>query len=154
MEPCSVQPLLKGVIALLVLDRKIALAAIAVCSIFYWATFSYTPEIVAFPRFLCYALYILAGLLFAFPRQHSEYAARIIYSKEKLLSIGMLIAYTIIFPFVGYFVTTFIFSMAYLWIFRRKGLVAYIIFAAIYLAVMYVVFQKWLYVWFPEGLLI
>ncbi len=137
---------------MLVLDRKIALIALALGAVAFWNTYAYPREVVAFPRFLLYILFALSVLLFIFPRQRTaEHPVSIIYSKEKLLSFFLLVAYAVIFPFVGYFVTTFVFIVFYLWLFRRKGWGFYFLFAVVYVALMYAVFQKWLYVWFPEG---
>jgi len=141
-------------VVVLVIDRVIALIALAVCSLVYWATLSYPPEVVAFPKFLLYVFGGLSVLIFIFPGQQKSYNFKKIFSKEKFLTIFLLIGYTIVFPIVGYFVTTFIFAIIYLWIFKRQGLGQYLIYSAIFSALMYLVFQKGLYVWFPEGLLL
>jgi len=137
----------------LVLDRKIAMIALCITAFFFWNTFSYPPEVVAFPRFLLVVFFILSLLLFLFPRQKSARNAEAIFSKEKLVSVVMLIGYAIIFPILGYFITTFLFAVSYLWYFRRNGIGGYLAYSFIFLLIMYAVFQKWLYVWFPEGLL-
>ncbi len=137
---------------MLALDRKIALIALAVCAAVYWDTFSYPHGAVAFPRFLLYIFFGLCVLLLIFPRQReTERPVSVIYSREKLISFFLLIAYTVAFPLVGYFVTTFVFIVFYLWLFKHKGMGYYLLFAGAYVLLMYAVFQKWLYVWFPEG---
>lgn len=120
---------------------------------FYRATFRYPPEIVAFPRFLLWIFLGLSVLLFIFPGGHPNYNFKAIVSKEKIISVLLLIAYAVLFPYLGFFVTTFLFAVLYMWVFNKKYLKKYIIIAAVYLMVIYFVFQKWLYVWFPEGLL-
>lgn len=126
----------------------------AASALVYWATFSYPIEVVAFPRFLLFVFFGLAVFLFLFPGRRKGSQAKIIFSKEKMLTILLLVGYTIIFPLLGYFVTTFIFAVFYLWVFQRKGTGYYLIYSGIFAALMYIVFQKGLYVWFPEGLLL
>ncbi|MBZ4654923.1 MAG: Tripartite tricarboxylate transporter TctB family [Peptococcaceae bacterium] len=137
----------------LLLDRKIALVLMAVFLLFYAVSYMYPPETVSFPRFLLWIFLGLSILLFTFPRKHPDYSLKIVFSREKVVSILLLIAYAVIFPIIGFFTTTFAFAVLYMWIFNHSGIRQYIIVTAIYLIVVYFVFQKWLYVWFPEGLL-
>ena len=137
----------------MVLDRKIALALMGIFTLFYVASYQYPPDIVAFPRFLSYALLVLSILLFIFPKDIPNYNLRCIISKEKIIATLTLISYVIIFPFIGFFTTTFLFTVLYMWYFNRKGLKKYIVIATIYITIIYFVFQKFLYVWFPEGLI-
>ena len=141
-------------VIVLVQDRVIALIAAAVSILVYWKTFAYPSEVVAFPRFLLAVFFGLAALLFIFPGRHKSYNFKLIFSKEKIITVLLLVGYTVVFPVVGYFVTTFIFAVFYLWMFKREGLGSYLIYSGIFVSVMYVVFQKGLYVWFPEGLLL
>jgi hypothetical protein len=137
----------------LVLDRKISLLLIAFCSFFYYLTFAYPPRTVAFPRFLLLIFFFLSLLLFIFPGRGQKYSFREVFANEKIVTLLLLIGYTILFPLIGFFVTTFFFAIFYMWLFQRKGLPRYFLIAAAYVAIMYIVFQKLLYVWFPEGLL-
>jgi uncharacterized BrkB/YihY/UPF0761 family membrane protein len=121
---------------------------------FYFLTFSYPPRTVAFPRFLLLLFFILSVLLFIFPGEPQKYSLREVFSSEKSITVLLLIAYTILFPLIGFFITTFFFAVFYMWLFRRKGLRRYLLIAAVYVAVIYMVFQKLLYVWFPEGWLL
>lgn len=139
---------------MLVQDRIIALIAVVVSALIYWKTFSYPTEVVAFPRFLLIVFFGLGILLYIFPGRQKGPKAKMIFSKEKMVTILLLVGYTILFPIVGYFVTTAIFAVFYLWIFKRQGVGYYLIYSCIFVIVMYVVFQKGLYVWFPEGLLL
>ena len=138
----------------MILDRKISLLLIAFCGFFYYLTFAYPPRTVAFPRFLLLIFFLLSVLLFIFPGRPQTYSFREVFSSEKNISILLLIAYTILFPLIGFFVTTFVFAVFYMWLFRRKGLPQYILIAAAYVAILYIIFQKLLYVWFPEGILL
>lgn len=141
-------------VIVLVIDRVIALIAIAVSALVYWRCLSYPPEVVAFPKFLLAVFVGLAVFLFIFPGRQKSYDLKMIFSKEKMVTVLLLAGYTIAFPFLGYFVTTFIFAIIYLWGFKREGLGYYLIYSGIFVAVMYGIFQKGLYVWFPEGLLL
>jgi len=134
------------------LDRKIALVSIGFFAIFYAATFRYPPETVSFPRFLLWILLSLSVLLFIFAKGHPDYSFKAIVPKEKVIAALLLIVYTVVFPVLGFFVTTFLFAVLYMWVFNKKDLKKYIIVAAVYITIIYFVFQKWLYVWFPEGL--
>jgi hypothetical protein len=136
-----------------VLDRKISLVLIAFCAFFYYLTFSYPPRAVAFPRFLLLVFLLLCVLLYIFPGRERKYRFREVFSSEKNITVLMLIGYTLLFPFLGFFVTTFLFAVLYMWLFRREELPKYLLIAAVYVAVLYLVFQKMLYIWFPEGLL-
>jgi len=138
----------------LILDRKISLTLIAFCGFFYYLTFAYPPRTVAFPRFLLLLFFFLSVLLFIFPGRGQTYNFGEVFSSEKIVTLLLLIGYTILFPLIGFFVTTFCFAVFYMWLFRRKGLSQYILIAAAYVAVMYIIFQKLLYVWFPEGILL
>lgn len=137
-----------------VIDRVIALVIIAGSILVYWKTTTYPPEVVAFPKFLLAIFFLLSILLFIFPRSEKKYDIKRIFSHEKVTTLALLLAYTIIFPFLGYFVTTLVFTVIYLWIYQRNGLTSYFIYSIIYCGAMYLIFQKFLYVWFPKGLLI
>jgi hypothetical protein len=136
----------------MLMDRKISLVLMALFAAFYATTFKYKAEIVAFPRFLLWIFLGLSILLFIFPKGHPNYNIKAILAKEKLLAALLLVIYAIVFPRLGFFVTTFIFAVAYMWIFSKKHLKNYVIIAAVYLVIVYIVFQKLLYVWFPQGL--
>jgi len=135
------------------LDRKIALISVGFFAAFYAATFRYPPETVSFPRFLLWIFLVLSVILFIFPKKHPDYSFKAILPKEKVTAALLLIGYTVIFPKLGFFVTTFCFSIIYMWAFNKKDLKKYVMIAAVYILIVYFVFQKWLYVWFPEGLL-
>lgn len=134
------------------LDRKISLISICFFAAFYAATFKYRPEIVAFPRFLLWILLILSALLFILPRQTKGYSIKELFPKEKIIASLLLIVYIFVFPKLGYFVTTFIFAVLYMWIFCKKDWKKYVLVAAVYITIIYFLFQKWLYIWFPKGL--
>ena len=136
----------------MVLDRKVSLVFTCIFAAFYAATFKYRPETVAFPRFLLWILLLLSVLLFIFPRQTKGHSLKELFPKEKIIASLLLIAYIIVFPRLGYFVTTFIFSVLYMWIFYKKDWKKYVLVAAVYITIIYFLFQKWLYVWFPKGL--
>lgn len=134
------------------MDRKISLISICFFAAFYAATFKYQPKIVAFPRFLLWAFLVLSVLLFILPRQTSGYSFKELFPKEKIIASLLLIVYIFAFPKLGYFVTTFIFAVLYMWIFYKKDWKKYVLVAAVYITIIYFLFQKWLYVWFPKGL--
>lgn len=138
----------------MILDRKISLLLVAFCGFFYYLTFAYPPRTVAFPRFLLLIFFLLSILLFIFPGRGQKYNFREVFSSEKIVTLLLLIGYTILFPLLGFFVTTFFFAVFYMWLFRRKGLPQYILIAVAYVAIIYIIFQKLLYVWFPEGILL
>ncbi len=137
----------------MVLDRKISIIAICFAAALYAATFKYPVEVIAFPRFLIWTLLGLSVLLFIRPGHTSGYSLKELLPKEKVIAALLLVVYIIVFPIVGYFVTTFIFAILYMWIFNRKDLKKYLLVAAVYCGIIYLLFQKWLFVWFPEGML-
>ncbi len=139
---------------MLALDRKIASAIFVATCLIYWHTYSYPSEIVAFPRFILVVMGLLSLLLFFFPRQQQGMCLGEIFSRERVATMALVIAYAVVFPYLGYFVTTFVFAVLYLWLFERRGLGRYVLYSAIFCLIMYAVFQKFLFIWFPEGILI
>ncbi len=134
-------------------DKKIAVILIVIATLILVTTYRYPPETVAFPRFFVYVLYVLSILLFILPQKMSSYNVNLIFSKEKFISMGFLIVYVILFPKLGFFITTFLFQALYMSYFYKKGWKKHLIIAVSYGLLFYVVFQKWLYIWFPKGLL-
>lgn len=134
-------------------DKWIAVLIIILVVIIFGVTFGYPPEAVQFPRFLLLICLSLSLLLFFISSPKEKRLASNIFSKERLLTIIFTIFYIIIFPLIGFFTATFLFLTFYMWYFQRENIWKYIFISAIYLSLIYVVFQKFLFVWFPEGLL-
>jgi hypothetical protein len=130
-----------------------AIFIMTVAIIIFGVTFNYPPEAVQFPRFLLLICFALALLLFFLSPPKQKRLANNIFSKERLLTIIFTIFYIIIFPLMGFFTATFLFLTFFMWYFQREKIWKYIFISAIYLSLIYIVFQKFLFVWFPEGLL-
>jgi hypothetical protein len=134
-------------------DRWMAIFIMTVAIIIFGVTFNYPPEAVQFPRFLLLICFALALLLFFLSPPKQKRLPNNIFSKERLLTIIFTIFYIIIFPLIGFFTATFLFLTFYMWYFQREKIWKYIFISAIYLSLIYIVFQKFLFVCFPEGLL-
>ncbi len=65
-----------------------------------------------------------------------------------------MVGYVALFPFIGFFVTTFLTVFAYILVFERTARLKGFLIALGWVVLLYVAFQTLLYIWFPEGLLI
>jgi hypothetical protein len=135
-------------------NRKAALVLLAVCALFFGYSFVYPPEIVAFPRFLLAVLTIMVIGLFIRPGDLGKLKVTAFLTKPKLITVAFLVGYVVLFPFIGFFVTTFLAVFAYILVFERQGWLKPLLVALVWVAILYGAFQSLLYIWFPKGLLL
>jgi|GEM_PF-2421145 len=136
-------------------DRMASCAFLVLAGTFFSLSYSYPPETVEYVRFISGVLIVISILLFiAPPHKLRRIDLGIIASYEKVLTLLMLVAYVVIIPRMGYFTSSFIFSVGYMYVFERKGLAKHVMVSLIMLLVLYLVFQNFLNVWFPKGWLL
>lgn len=117
------------------------------------AKFLGPEETIQFLRFLWLICFSLSLILFFLSPPPKKRLASNIFSKERLLTIIFTVCYIMLFPLIGFFTATFLFLIFYLWYFQRGKIWKYGFISANSLSLIYIVFQKFLFVWFPEGLL-
>ncbi len=135
-------------------NRKVSLVLMAVVALFFGYSFQYPPEVVAFPRFLLAVLFLMSILLFIRPGDLGKIKVTAFLTRPKLITAAFMIGYVALFPFVGFFVTTFLTVFAYILVFERTARLKGFLIALGWVVLLYVAFQTLLYIWFPEGLLI
>ncbi len=135
-------------------NRKVSLVFMAVVALFFGYSFFYPPEVVAFPRFLLAVLFLLCILLFIRPGDLGKIKVTAFLTRPKLITAAFMVGYVALFPFVGFFVTTFLTVFAYILVFERTARLKGFLIALGWVALLYVAFQTLLFIWFPEGLLI
>ncbi len=134
-------------------NRKVALVLLAVIAIFFGYSFTYPPEIVAFPRFLLAVLLILTVILFVRPGDIGKIKVTAFLTRPKLVTTAFMVAYVALFPVVGFFVTTFATVFLYVLTFEPKARLKALLIALGWVALLYAAFQTLLFIWFPQGLL-
>ena len=135
-------------------NRKVSLVLIAVVALFFGYSFQYPPEVVAFPRFLLAVLFAMSVFLFIRPGDLGKLKVTAFLTRPKLVTTAFMVGYVALFPFIGFFVTTFVTVLGYILNFERTAWLKALLIAFGWVVIFYVGFQMLLYIWFPEGLLI
>ena len=136
------------------INRKVSLVLLAVVALFFGYSFQYPPETVAFPRFLLTVLFLLSVLLFIRPGDLGKIKVTVFLTRPKLVTAAFMLLYVALFPWLGFFVTTFLTVFGYILVFERSAWLKGFFISTGWVVVLYVAFQTLLYIWFPEGLLI
>ncbi len=129
---------------------------ILVSLIFLTLTFGFRVEEAGpalIPRLWIYLIIVLSGItLWQALRKRDKAAPKIERPNLLLLTMGMLIGYFLVMPYIGYFLSTFIFIVVMLHILSyRKRILIYVI-AAGWCICSYLVFYKLLYIQLPLGI--
>jgi putative tricarboxylic transport membrane protein len=138
---------------MLCINRKVSLVLFAVFTFFFIYTFRYPSEVVAFPRFLLVVLLIMCVALFAKPGDLGKIKVTAFLTRPKLITAGFMVLYVAVFPWLGFFVTTFLMVFGYILVFEKSARIKGFLVALGWVAVLFAAFQTLLYIWFPEGLL-
>lgn len=136
------------------INRKVSLVLLAFVALIFGYSFQYPPETVAFPRFLLAVLFLLSVFLFIRPGDMGKIKVTAFLTRPKLITAASMVLYVALFPWLGFFVTTFLTVFGYILVFERSAWLKAPLIAAGWVVVFYVAFQTLLYIWFPEGLLI
>ncbi len=135
-------------------NRKVSLVLMAVVALFFGYSFQYPPEVVAFPRFLLAVLLVMSVFLFIRPGDLGKLKVTAFLTKPKLVTTAFMVGYVALFPWLGFFVTTFVTVFGYILYFERTAWLKALLIAIGWVVIFFVGFQMLLYIWFPEGLLI
>jgi hypothetical protein len=135
-------------------NRKVSLVFMGVVALFFGYSFQYPPEVVAFPRFLLAVLLVMSVLLFIRPGDLGKLKVTAFLTGPKLVTAAFMVGYVALFPWLGFFVTTFATVLGYILYFERTARLKGFLIALGWVVLLYVAFQTLLYIWFPEGLLI
>jgi hypothetical protein len=138
---------------MLCINRKVSLVLFALFSFFFVHTFRYPSEVVAFPRFLLVVLLIMCAALFARPGDLGKIKVTAFLTRPKLITAAFMVLYVAVFPWLGFFVTTFLTVFGYILVFEPTARIKGFLVALGWVAVLFAAFQTLLYIWFPEGLL-
>jgi hypothetical protein len=116
-------------------------------------SFSYPVESTIYVRFILAVFFILSAVLF-FTKSEGQRPLKDMFTTKRAKAIALMVVYVILVPIVGFFVSTFIFTIAFMYTFNNKGIVKYIIISFVFVLIVYGVFDVLLNIWFPTGLLI
>lgn len=136
---------------MLCINRKVSLVLFAIFTFFFVYTFQYPSEVVAFPRFLLLVLLIMCVALFAKPGDLGKIKVTAFLTRPKLVTAAFMVLYVAIFPWLGFFVTTFLTVFGYILFFERSARIKGFLVALAWVALLYTAFQTLLYIWFPQG---
>ena len=121
-------------------------------SVFYYKSFSYPDESTIYVRFILIILIILSVLLFFLSKKTEKRSLKELFSRKITLALILTIVYIVLIPIIGYFTSTFLFLVGFMWLYNHKGIPKYLIIATVSSIGIYILFQKLLTVWFPTGL--
>jgi len=129
---------------------------ILVSLIFFAITFGFRAEEAGpglIPRLWIYLILILSGIvLWQALRGRDKAASRIERPSLLILTMVILIGYFLVMPYIGYFLSTFIFIVVMLHVLSyRKKILIYVI-AVGWCVCSYLVFYKLLYIQLPLGI--
>lgn len=139
---------------MLCVNRRVALIFMACLVFAFIYTTRYPAEVVNFPRFIFSILFIFNIILFIKPGDIGKIKVTKFLTPRKVITSISMIAYVLLFPVLGFFVTTFIYVLSYIIFFERTAKIKALLVAGGWILVLYLVFQKVLYVWFPKGFLL
>jgi hypothetical protein len=138
---------------MLCINRKVSVVLMAIFLFFLGYTFQYPPEIVAFPRFLLAVLLAMSLFLFVKPGDLGKVKVTAFLTRPKMITAAFMVAYVAVFPWLGFFVTTFLTVFSYILVFERTARLKALLMALGWVALLFIAFQTFLYIWFPKGLL-
>ena len=138
---------------MLCINRKVSLVLLAIFTFFLAYTFQYPSEVVAFPRFLLGVLLIMCLALFVKPGDLGKIKVTAFLTRPKLITAAFMVLYVVLFPWLGFFVTSFLMVYGYILVFEPSARFKGFLVALGWVALLFVAFQTLLYIWFPEGLL-
>lgn len=133
-------------------NRIISIISMFIVSIFYYNSFSYPDESTIYIKFILVILLVLSVLLFVNSKSQNTNFKEKSFSKRMFLAFALTIAYVALMPIVGYYISTFIFLVLFMWIYNHKGIVKYLTVGCIFSFFVYFFFQKLLGIWFPTGI--
>lgn len=165
---------------MLIPERWISVILIIVCSLLYIATYSFRIlkidpfGSVLFPRVVLILIILLAVLLYIFSKSSVNNESvkdnqignqdDINSMSEKkvnndvglvLLFLLLCIIYVIIIPILGFYFSTFVFLFLFLWVLgdrNTKKIPTNVFISLIFTIIIYLFFQKVVYIMFPQGL--
>lgn len=136
------------------INRKVSLVILVILAVFFGYTFQYPPEVVAFPRFLLAVLLLMCVALLVRPGDLGKIKVTAFLTRPKLVTAAFMVGYVAIFPLLGFFVTTLLTVFGYILYFERTARLKAFLIALGWVVLLFVAFQTFLYIWFPQGLLI
>lgn len=134
-------------------NRLLSAMFMIVSALAFINSYSYPEESTIYVRFILAIFFVLSLVLF-FIKSDKQESVKTIFTSKRSKAFALMIAYAILIPIVGFFVSTFLFGVVFMFIFNNKGLVKYMIVTFIFTLMMYGVFDVLLKIWFPTGLLI
>jgi hypothetical protein len=138
---------------MLCINRKVSMVLMTIFAAFFAYTFLYPPEVVAFPRFLLVVLLAMSLFLLVKPGDLGKVKVTAFMTRPKLITAAYMILYVAVFPWLGFFVTTFLTVFSYILVFERAARLKALLMALGWVALLFMAFQTFLYIWFPKGLL-
>jgi phosphatidylserine synthase len=136
------------------INRKVSLVLAAIFVFFFGYTFQYSSEVVAFPRVILLALLGMCAVLFVRPGDLGKIKVTAFLTRPKLITAAFMVLYVAIFPWLGFFVTTFLTVFGYILVFEKSARLKGFCVALGWVGLLYLAFQTFLHIWFPQGLLI
>ena len=134
-------------------NKLVSIIFMIVSVIAFINSFSYPVESTIYVRFILALFFILSAALF-FIKAEGQRPLKGIITKRRAKALALILSYVILIPILGFFVSTFIFAIVFMYMFNNKGIVKYIIISFVFVLIVYGVFDVFLNIWFPAGLLI
>lgn len=115
-------------------------------------SFTYPVESTIYVRFVLVVFFIVSAVLF-FNKGENQKPLKGMFSSKRIQALALMICYVILVPIIGFFISTFIFAVAFMYMFNNKSIIKYIITSLVFVLIIYGVFDLLLNIWFPKGLI-
>ncbi len=133
-------------------NRLISIIFMILSAVLYAASFSYPDESTIYVRFILTIFFVLSAVLF-FAKPRNLKPIKNMFNNKKVMALLLIIAYVILIPIAGFFISTFVFLIAFMYSYNRVGIIKYSIISLVFCLIIYAAFYKWLSIWFPTGFL-
>lgn len=140
-------------------DRMISLILMLFCGLSYYLSFSFSGEARAYPHFMIFCLFFFSLILFVGTFINSKKKEKENSSKSKIdisriLNIGILtVAYIVLLNKIGFYSSTAIYLLCAMFLLGIKNIKLLLFVTGIFLLLLYSIFNVFLQLPKPEGIL-
>lgn len=140
-------------------DRMISLFLIAFCGLSYYLSFSFSSEARSYPHFMIFCLFffslvLLVNTFVKSKKKEKDYIDKGKIDISRLLSIGILtVIYIVVLSKIGFYSSTVIYLLCAMSLLGIKNIKLLLFVTGIFLLLLYSIFNVFLQLPKPEGIL-
>jgi len=134
-------------------NRIMGIVFAVLAAVLFGVSFRYSEDSALYVRFILTIMFVLSCILFFKENKISKTVIEI-FTQKRLTALVMIILYVIALPLLGFFVSSFIFSVLFMYFNLKQDIPKYVIVSLCGTIILFLVFKVWLGVWFPTGILI